>query len=403
VVHVADRVFERWHELDSQFKDPSLALLFSSTLSPSQAAQALEQAAEEAMRELMPPEDPGPGVDEARVGGCSVMASSVGVVLNIEEGPDDFDALLGLIVAGLERREVEGEFDVYEPADVPEVERTIPLLECHIRVLGARYRYHRFPNEFHSWRADQDALRIALDGGLGWCTDRPGAESLSIKVDLLPRVSIASVDELETRLREAMSKTAQMGVFDVSATGSHWQRTVAVEPSTGRIALIEGAEDMQQGGWRAAAQEMKGLLAETAGVAVYGFVKHGSNWYSAQLGDSLGGDWPAPDIILNSGREYRDYEDLYAPDAFAIQLLGPGYAGRIPEHPHWRRVELDPEHVILEHTTPSDWFETAFAPHGGNRSYNLASDPPDVLVLARQELEPIIVTPEELMDRRDET
>jgi hypothetical protein len=397
MVQVTGRVFERWRELDSQFKDPSLALLFSSPLSPSEAAQALEQAAEEATSELMPPENPGPGVDEARTGNCSVMASPVGVVLQIEEGPDDFDALLGLIVAGLERRAVDGEFDLYEPADVPEVERTIPLLECHIRVLGARYRY---PNKFHGWRPDQEALRVALEAGVGWCTRRPGALGLSIKVHLLPRVSIVSADELETRLREAISKTAQMGVFDLSATGSHWQRTVAVQPSTARVALIEGAEDMRQGRWRAAAQEMKGLLAETAGVAVYGFVKHGSKWTSAKLGGSLGDDWPPRDIMLVLARAY---EDLYAPDAFAIQLLGPGYAGRIPEHPHWRRVELDPEHVILEHTSPSDWFETAFAPHGGARSPIHAFDPPDVLARARQELEPIIITPEELMDMRDET
>src|SRR5438132_9917534 len=167
MVRVADRVFERWRELDSQFKDPALALLLSSPLSPSDAAQALEQAADDAMRELMPQEDPGPGVDEPRIGLCRVIATSVGVVLQIEEGPDDFDGLLALIVAGLERREVDGEFDLYEPADVPEVLRTIPLLECHIRALGARYRY---PNGFHGWRADQEALRVALDASVGGCT-----------------------------------------------------------------------------------------------------------------------------------------------------------------------------------------------------------------------------------------
>jgi hypothetical protein len=48
------------------------------------------------------------------------MARGDRAVLEIGEGPDDFEGLMALIVTGLEQRGVEGSPDVIEPDEVPD-------------------------------------------------------------------------------------------------------------------------------------------------------------------------------------------------------------------------------------------------------------------------------------------
>jgi hypothetical protein len=127
---------------------------------------------------------------------------------------------------------------------------------------------------------------------------------------------------------------------------------------------------------------------------VYGFVKRGSNRPAAELATSLAQDWPpvphSDPYTLGS----QPFEDEFAPDAFGVQLLGPGYAGRVPDRPSWRQEPVGPDAVILEHVDPEAWFARPFVEFGGRRSPTLPPLPPvpDVLARAREDLAPILFT-----------
>jgi hypothetical protein len=74
--------------------------------------------------------------------------------------------------------------------------------------------------------------------------------------------------------------------------------------------------------------------------------------------------------------------------------LGPGYRDRIPSGSRWRKIEIDHEHVILEHTCPEQWFETRFSPIPHDRASRRSFTVPDVLTRARSDLAPILFTPD---------
>jgi hypothetical protein len=76
-----------------------------------------------------------------------------------------------------------------------------------------------------------------------------------------------------------------------------------------------------------------------------------------------------------------------------VQLLGPGYAGRVPESPAWRQESMDSAAVLLEHVDLPAWFDAPFVPFR-NRAWRVERpQPPAVLARARVELAPILYSP----------
>src|SRR5437773_7112905 len=56
------------------------------------------------------------------------------------------------------------------------------------------------------------------------------------------------------------------------------------------------------------------------------------------------------------------YEDVLAPDVFGAQLLGRGYAGRIPTHPDWTWEELNDGATLVVHRDPEAWYGRPLPP-----------------------------------------
>jgi hypothetical protein len=109
------------------------------------------------------------------------------------------------------------------------------------------------------------------------------------------------------------------------------------------------------------------------------------------LGTSLAYDWPPPPHFRASVGRSDAFEDRFAPDAFGVQLLGPGYAGRVPDGTEWRQTSMDAGSVMLEHIDPGAWFDAAFAPFGGIANpTNTVVDVPDVLAAGREAFAPIL-------------
>ena len=151
---------------------------------------------------------------------------------------------------------------------------------------------------------------------------------------------------------------------------------------------------MEAGGWRRALAELTEMLREHAELLAYGCIKHGSAVTYARLGSSLRYDRPPRrDLPLRDAHRPGNeaFEDAYAPDAFGVQLLGPGYAGRVPDSPAWRQQRVGSASVLLEHIDLPAWFEAPFVPCGSTNGE--LTEPPAVLAQARAELAPILYTP----------
>jgi hypothetical protein len=114
----------------------------------------------------------------------------------------------------------------------------------------------------------------------------------------------------------------------------------------------------------------------------------------ALLDPSLSYDWPhrAGAEPRGAGFTPQAFEDLYAPDAFGVQLLGPGYAGRLPDSAAWRAEPVGSACVLLEHVDLPAWFDAPFVPL---RQILATADRPEppVLAQARVELAPILYSP----------
>ena len=66
MVDVVTRVWNYWRELEEQFAEPAVVLLFSSTLTRDRALEVIARAAGEVIEDLTASHpDPGPGEDEA--------------------------------------------------------------------------------------------------------------------------------------------------------------------------------------------------------------------------------------------------------------------------------------------------------------------------------------------------
>ncbi|MDQ3822283.1 MAG: hypothetical protein M3321_03480 [Actinomycetota bacterium] len=364
MVRISDRVWERWAETSAEFDEPAIVLLFASERPRAQVLAALQQAAGDAIRELDPGPDPGPGVDEFRTGYVSFAPVREGVAVRIDEEPDDFEGLVRRIASGLEARGLEGALDVYERETV-EVPEFVDLLECRLRVAGDRFHY-RGPN--WGWRAEPDALDAAVDAGVRWCLANGPALPLSLAVSLVTPSPLGPDDDVRAYVRQALELTAELGVVRLTSAGPDRFRTLAVDRSKGRVSLIEGGATIPASGWEPSVRGLRKRLAEAAPWAVYGFVKRGSRRESAVHGGSLADDWvPVPHFLV--GSYIADpFEDEYAPDAFALQLLGEGYAGRVPGEPDWQETPAGSRAVLVEHAAPEEWFDGRLVPFGGYRS-----------------------------------
>jgi hypothetical protein len=135
-------------------------------------------------------------------------------------------------------------------------------------------------------------------------------------------------------------------------------------------------------------------MQATSAKIVYGFLKRGSYLPAAESGYSLSQDWPPAEHHQPATQLGEAFEAEYAPDAFGLQLLGPGYAGRLLGGLDWNQIPVDAGRVILERRDPAAWFAEPFVPFGGRPNYTLLPIPsvPDVLKRARHDFADILFT-----------
>jgi len=234
--------------------------------------------------------------------------------------------------------------------ELPHVERPpklTDLLETRLRVNG-----ERVPQGYHQrWAADPEGLWRVAAAGVGWCLENPPDRGVTLQVRTLPPLPVRPADDAGALLREGLASAESLGNVVLRNIDAHRFRSLAVEPSAGRVTLIDGGSAIHGDGWVDAVRELADFVRATSRDLVYGFVKRGSFTEEAEAGWLLTRDRPQP----APSKRGEAFEDRYVPDAFGIQLLGPGFAGRIPAGPDWRQTELDSDRVLLEHRDLNAW------------------------------------------------
>lgn len=385
MVEIAEQVWQAWSEVAEQTYKPVIWLRLATRVRRDRALAAVREACDDAIAAL---DDARPSdAREWFPGGLGAAAVPGGVAVEVLY-PDDFPRLMTLLVAGLEERKISGRLELLEATSVQTPPREIPLIECRMRVLGKRYHT---TGRYYKRHVDESALWQLVQEGVGWCQELGAPLGRSLGISLLPRVAVGPGDDLDGLLRSA-SESVGIHTFDLMAAGIERFRMVAIRPSTGCVSLIHGENDLSDNGWRSVVHELKESLLASSRLLVYALVKHGSSVSAARIGNSLFRDWPQrPGFNANAGFEAA-FEDEYAPDAFAIQLLGPGYKGRIPTGASWRQTSRSTDRVVLQHADLARWFDAPFGPFGGASAAGGRVEPPDVLRDARHDFAPILFT-----------
>ncbi|MFL5930222.1 MAG: hypothetical protein ACJ75P_03105 [Gaiellaceae bacterium] len=389
----ADEALARAEEIERSYGPPVLALRLDSALDPEPAA-ARTRAAIAAL---------GSGGEVH----WSVDVEPAGVIVRQWGFAPNIGATLAALAAELEGSGVYGRLVAHLPepdaARTPLRERDEELLECHVRVRGER-RLHTSEHELRvaarlgreppdpvvRFFPDDAALHAGIEAALEWVGSPPAGAELW---------SFGDAPHRDVREVRAHVAGALAGAFDrgrVMAT-AWWEsddsfRMIGVWPGRGDISFVEGGARLASGDWRPAYAALLEALRAASGWASYGLVKRGRR--PGHAGRSLTYDW-VPALHYGSyNLEHHAYEDVLAPDAFGAQLLGPGYAGRIPSSGDWERDDVESDVALLLHRDPAAWFGVPLPPITPDDC--IRRDPsyptPRVLIGAREDLADILVT-----------
>jgi hypothetical protein len=115
----------------------------------------------------------------------------------------------------------------------------------------------------------------------------------------------------------------------------------------------------------------------------------------AELGHSLEHDWVELPARLSQFGEA--FEDQYVRDVFGIQLLGPGFADRIPTGPDWLQTPLDGRRTLVEHRDLDAWLR---GPRLEDALRGIKPPDADLVSAARSDFAPLLFSDEIANDTR---
>ena len=308
---------------------------------------------------------------------------------------DRADVFVPRVVRALEDQGIDGELGLYQWPPAPELPARALVLECRLLPRGARI--HIGDRTYH-WKSDRAARDRLVTLAGAWLRRGDERSAPVLKVGPGPAVLLGPADEIASKM---LSELDSSGGIKVHVATDYGFRIITWSRNHQQVALIHAVGQADQpDGWPAYVRDLTEVLLRSADASAYGYIKRGSSPARARNGYSLAEDWPQRGG--HGEREiYRSstgaFYDEYAPDAFATQLLGPGYAGRIPRAPSYERRAIA-DSVLLEHKDPSAWYERSFVPPNIDARHINEAAPPTVLRCARAELDPILFRPEVIPD-----
>lgn len=307
---------------------------------------------------------------------------SAALPVNFCDTEQDLRTLLGLLTASLDREGISGRLGEQRNdwSVFPDPLVDMPSLST---VVSLRLRSGAGASELGALTADitradvpPETLQAAVRYALDWC-DVPGGShyadyggvSLRLPKESLPTLLAAALRSLPT------APAIHIQCVD-------WPRRArqVAFASNARVIFTEAAADLQMV-WPEFLQSATTTLRDNVPMGDYGFVVRSGGSPSTMemlLYSSLSGV-QRPDVEPNESLIARGLEDHLAPDAFAVQLLGPRYdVASLRSAVEWKLDELSEGAHLLSHGDPAAW---------------LAARQPDadVLAAARRALDPILL------------
>lgn len=383
MIHVADELWSAWQSRREQQEEPELEMLFV----PAEDRDGVADAVSAAIRDTQRQYEERTSADPPFVGEWSWLAVSSGVLIQVIEC-EDLEHVLPAIGTALDRRGVAGRFTLWDGSHAPELPLVSDFVECRIRVRGDRER--REPR-MYVWHADDEARRAVLVAADAWCRQLGPAALYALRVSTLGPVAINAAEPVVARMSDALRESSHA---ELSGTSGDDYRAVAARPAAGGVSLLAGIAGCDEEARETLVTGLVDVLRDQADAIAYGFVRRGWDLRLGLVSDGLGYDWPRrpDDEPRGLGFAPHSFEDVFAPDAFAVQLLGPGYEGRIPDHPTWRVERVGAASTLVQHAEPEAWFAAPFAPKGNRLSPGEGSVP-EVLAQARTDLAPVLYRP----------
>jgi hypothetical protein len=338
-VRLPKRVFKHWREISAESYKVSVDLLLTSRLDPTAATDILSQSVEKVLRdfEAAHPLDGTYAEGEPPfVGQWDVAPVPEGALLVGGYKSDAFEEIVQSIADELFRRGVRGKLDLYARPDVPWEPSGIGTVEARVRVLG-----RRVSNGGDRWAAERAALDRVIEAATRWCIQARPDRGVALYGTAVPHLPLRRCDRPLERLRQVIRDDNSVRLASI---GHERFRRMVVESRYGSVTVLEGGPILHRAGWhpsRAAAVDFLRLVGDDV---VYGFVR--------RVPPS-----GAHERLRRSRLDATAHEDHLVPDAFPIQLLGPGYAGRVPAGDDWRATALSEDRVLLEHVDPAAWFD----------------------------------------------
>jgi hypothetical protein len=188
-----------------------------------------------------------------------------------------------------------------------------------------------------------------LKAATRWCLEARPDRGVTLQQGAMPALLVRRCDSPYGRLRDVMGDA---GWTTLRSVGNDRFRSATVAPDEGRVTIVEGGPVVHRAGWRPSVAAATEFLRVVSADAIYGFARRVSRLTDAEVPNPQ-----STDRLQTSQLDAVAHEERFAPDAFAIQLLGPGYAGKIPDREDWRETELGAGRVLLEHIDPAPWFD----------------------------------------------
>lgn len=386
MVQIADEVWREWEKL-REHEEPVIFLRFAPVGDLHVAAAAVHMCVKQVQNafaaRIEASDDPAP----LWAGGWSSIRVSDGVLVTGEEC-EILDTVLPEIAKALERAGVHGTFSLWDCSFEQRPPVFAHSLECRIRVRGRRES--RGAGRYRWW-PDPDAHAAVLTAADQWRRLQPASTVCSLVPTRFGPIPVARDEPVADRMLESVAD--DMTITASRIAGDEF-RSVGARAYTGGVSLIAGGPSINGGAWRAALADFKALLGELADDLVHACIKRGWSPAEALVNDSPALDWPTRPGLPSSAHSFvvQAFEDLYAPDAFGVQLLGPSYTDRLTDSPSWRRQPVGNGAVLLEHVDPDAWFIAPLVPFGEQLPPEQRPHP-NVLSSARRELAPLLYTP----------
>jgi len=384
MLHVDAGILEAWREDAAEESEWMVRMLLTSAASPEHALAV----ARDAVRAL-----------KWEDGEWDLLALRTGVLIQVREA-DPFDAILTDLVIGLEQRGIDGTLSCWELPPAAQPPEIAHLLECRLSVVGARSE--RVPQSY-LWTPDSDAHLRVITAADRWCHAFGPAAHYAFGSGTVMPVAIRPQESVAERMRDDVARGLRV---QLHAIGEHEFRMVLAVPHSGRVTLIAGSVDGEHLPWHQVLAEFIDLLDAHARDLAYGYVKRGWSIESFGFG-TCPLDWPVRAHYAPTGIGFTEYafDDLLVPDAFGVQLLGEGFAGRVDPGDEWTISAVAENRTLVQARALEAWFETPFlefpdepTPLGGVEVARAAAErpAPEVLARARGDFASILFTPDAL-------